>query len=347
MPVTPASTFEKWKFIITPVTLILLAVAVNRGWLTTQQADTIKPFVMAPNPDAEEQTVTVTTKPKITKPATPKREAVSGVTPEQIQQWIELITKVIDALPKPQPKPDPVPQPPKPDPKPDPSPSPTNTKIIVTDESGKAVTAATVDAGHLFLATSSSNSVGWQTSRHGTVRIVVLPNNLGYAFSLDPGSWCEFFLTDYTAKTQTSLRVTANHAPQPPPVPDPKPDPKPDPVDPPPEPVDPAVGMRVLILYESAAKMTAEQLTTLNSTKLRSALNAACVRESDGLAGWRKWDKDLPVTGEPWVGIVAAAKAKMVESGLPSMAIIRGKSIKVYPVTTEAAAIAAIGGAND
>lgn len=263
--VTPQTAFEKWKFIITPVCLILLALAANKGWLTPAQIDQIKPMVMSPKPG---ETVTVTTTPTVETPvakprenpvtpvvvpptpATPPKDGpqvVVAISPDDIQQWLKIIKDLIDQL-KPSPQPTPVPPvPPVPvPPKPPvvivvPDPPPTDKKIVITSETGTVLTAATVDAGTLWLVTSSAVTgvnTGWQTTHSGTVHVAELPNHLGYAFSLEPGSWAEFFLTDFGAKSQSSIRISCNTAPRPPPI-DPTPAPVPPVPDPTPVPVPP------------------------------------------------------------------------------------------------------------
>ena len=212
----PKKWWDEWKWLATPVTLLLLTIAVHQGWITQGDADKLKPLVMVAKPvDAPEA-------------AEPTRDTEAEAKAAKDIDWKAIIDQltpiIIDRL-KPRPEPEPKPKP-TPDPEPPKPPLPSDSTIKITDETGKVVAAATVDSGSLFLATATGN-IGWQSSRHGAVRLVTLPNNLGYAFSLDAGAWVEFFLTDYTAKTQTSLRVTANHSPMPPP--EPKPEPRPEP----------------------------------------------------------------------------------------------------------------------
>ena len=201
---------------------LALMVAGHFGWLTPEQIGKIKRVI--PVESSETQTITVETthKPVDVKPVEAKPAEVAAIKPEDIKQWLDLIRIVIDEIkpkpapvdPKPEPKPFPV------DPKPmpvDPLPAPVDAKIIITDETGKPVTAATVDAGALFLVTAPGGAnIGWQVSKHGSARIATLPANAGYAFSLDAGSFVEYFLTDYAAKTQTSIRITCNIGPRPP-----------------------------------------------------------------------------------------------------------------------------------
>jgi hypothetical protein len=202
-PVNPSLKLAKdWGWLLA----ILLVVAQQYGWLTADQIATIKRAIPVESKDEK-----IAVEPK------------SIEKPEDFQQWADLIRKVIEEIKS---KPAPVdtdPVDPKPEPEPRPvepiTPLPTDSRIVITDETGKPVTAATVDAGALFLATAhGGSSIGWQVSKHGTVRIAALPGTLGYAFSLDAGAWVECFLTDYGAKTQTSIRITCNSGPRPPPV---------------------------------------------------------------------------------------------------------------------------------
>lgn len=65
----------------------------------------------------------------------------------------------------------------------------------------------------------------------------------------------------------------------------------------PPNPVPPVppvvTGLRALIVWESSANHTKEQLNILNSTKVRDYLNKKC---KDGKQGWRMYDKDVKVS---------------------------------------------------
>lgn len=108
-----------------------------------------------------------------------------------------------------------------------------DSKIVVTDSTGKAVSASTVPADLLFQVTTSATSkVGWQVSQHGAVKLITLPASGGFVFSLASGAWVEFFLTDFTANTQTSVRIACQSPPSDTPKPGPLPQPTPMPVPP-------------------------------------------------------------------------------------------------------------------
>lgn len=245
--VTPQTQFERWKFLITPVVLVLLIVGQNRGWWTAEQA-----AVMS---NGESQS-----------PSSPDPQP-STLDP-QLERLLDLFRQIIDGLPKPPAPPQPHTDPlPTPDPQP-PTPVPAASKIIISDETGKPVSAATVDAGALCIATAPHGvNIGWQHSRHGTVRIVALPGTLGYAFSLDSGAWIELFLTDFAAKTQTSVRISCNHAPQPPPGPHP--------VDPTPPPPAPAAKHLSLAVIHDVKQITPATAIVLNATSVWNEFTAA------------------------------------------------------------------------
>lgn len=110
-------------------------------------------------------------------------------------------------------------------------------------------------------------------------------------------------------------------APIPPaPVPTPIPDPTPSPIPPGPVVVD---NLRVVFLYESSAKITRQQLLVLNSPKIDDYLSSRCANEN-GIAAWRRLDKDVDASRESaeWQSVLAAAKAD--PSPLPRVAIFSG-----------------------
>lgn len=284
---------------------VLLIVVQQFGWLSADQIATIKRVIPV-------ESTTETKNPEKTSTIVD----VAAINPEDFQQWADLIRKLIDEL-KPKPAPvDPKPVDPKPvDPKPvDPKPlpvdpvTPVESRIVITDETGKSVTAATVDAGALFLATAHGGSqVAWQASKHGSVRVAALPANSGFAFSLDAGAFVEFFLTDYAAKTQASIRITCNTAPQPPP------DVKP---------VDPdrtnGLNLSLAVVYD-AKKIAPETAIVLNSVDVWNSFTASGHE-------WRFYDnstteplgkqavKDAGSSGLPRLVVYTKAKRSMLVS---------------------------------
>lgn len=229
------------------------------GYLTPEQISKLKPV---PAAVSAEQTV-------------------GALTPDQIQELADQMKILIDEFkkikptpaPKPDPKPDPQPPPvdpvpvPTPDPAPpvvDPAPPPVaNLKVVITDEASAPLIGTEVDAGKLFMVTANTkDKVGWAVSKHGDVKLLVLPDNLGYAFSLQGDSFVEFFLTDANLKA-VSTRVTCNQAPQPPPYVEPKPDPKPTP----PPPVAQKLSLAVVYSVKEITPDTARVLAATDRWK--------------------------------------------------------------------------------
>lgn len=118
-------------------------------------------------------------------------------------------------------------------------------------------------------------------------------------------------------------QVDANVAPIPPPLP-PDPPKPPTPPDPPKPPVDPAPipapGLRVLITYESKDlhNLTAGHRAIMYGAKTRAHMGSVCVKEPDGTAGWRMFDKDTVMTGESALWRDAMARKR---GGLPWLLI--------------------------
>lgn len=116
----------------------------------------------------------------------------------------------------------------------------------------------------------------------------------------------------------------------------PRPPPKPD------DPVEPDVtvptGFRVILVYESTAALSREQLNILHSTAITAFLNQTCVKGADGRAEWRKWDKDIVVTPKESATLVElwnAAKPKL--GTLPQMIVaVNGNAMVMDFPATEA-----------
>ena len=345
-PVAPATAFEKYKFLVNPLMMILLAIAVTRGWLTQGQADKIKPLLlMSQNeqgnvtiqevPQGEKPSVTPAAPAAVVVAAKPAKivvkpsesatgvEAVGKMTPAE---WAEFIKQILDLLPKPVPPapvpPNPVPpQPPLPPgpvpPSPPPSPpTPADSKIVISDETGKSLTSATVEAGALFLATSSTTGkVAWAKSVHGSVRVIALPDNRGFAFTLAEGSYLEIFLTDASLST-ASIRISSNTGPRPPPV---------DPINPvvpvdPPKPQPSAKHVSLVVVHDSV-KITPSTAMVLNATDVWNEFTAA----------GDEWEFFSRVTREP-KGVKAIADA---ESQVPVLLIYdksTGKKLVSVPL---------------
>lgn len=138
-------------------------------------------------------------------------------------------------------------------------------QIILTGSDGVPIKDHKAEAGQLVMVTASQKvPVGWSVSKYGEVRLVTMPDNLGFTFSLQPGSFVEFFLTDASLKS-VSMRVECNLAPQPPPHVDPVPTP-PEPAPKPTPPPGPVAKTRVsLSVVHSATNITPETAIVLNS----------------------------------------------------------------------------------
>ncbi len=111
------------------------------------------------------------------------------------------------------------------------------------------------------------------------------------------------------------------------------PDPKP-PTPPDPKPIPSTVGnLRVLILFESSAKLDIKQLSALNGGIVRKYLTDKCLMDSDGLPAWRMWDRNIDVTAESpaWKAALTAAQADPLP--IPKVAIFAGTTlVKVVPL---------------
>lgn len=117
------------------------------------------------------------------------------------------------------------------------------------------------------------------------------------------------------------------------------PDVKPRPDDPPKPDVPPvpAGELRVVLVEETAERMTKAQLEALGSLKVRQWLDANC---AGGKAGWRRWDKDvvlsereLPVMKQLWLD------AKKSLNVTPAVVIVKGASGQVHPLPADEAGL--------
>lgn len=393
-PVVVQKTWEDRLWNLLPIgAMILLMFAVNRGWLTKEQADVINkaiPIVVsapAPADDGKAAVEISTGKDAAGADTVTVKPTLAAAPPElsidDIDKWLPLVEKIATVVkpilmpdPKPAPTPTPLPgpspseqalldqiarlqeqikeilKPPAPtpiDPRPIPvipgptpivpipvvpGPGPTDgPKIVITDEQGKPITAATIDAGILFQVGSNvgGTDASWTVSRNGDVSIVTLANNAGYVCYLKPGAWVEFHLTDFGSRKNSQLRITCNKGPQPPPNPTPdqptvdvKPTPK------------PAGEMRVFVVYESSQNHSRQQdliLASVESGKISEALNAKCSKGTDGRPNWRRWDKDIQYdSSSPMGKLFESIKGPAVAKGLPAVVVTCGEDSTVYPV---------------
>lgn len=128
------------------------------------------------------------------------------------------------------------------------------------------------------------------------------------------------------ADTPSDLGITlvvVGGAPPVPPGPDPGPGPNP------PTPT-PAKALRVILVYESSANMTKEQMTALYSPKVQEYLDAKTVKDGSN-AGWRRFDKDIDVSNEKdfWKRAWQSAKPNIKQ--VPAVVILDGDNGTVLP----------------
>lgn len=211
-PTTYTELVKKYGGWITAVVLVL-------GYLGVLNPEQVQKWVSGTTTAVAY--ATVGDEPVVPPPPEPPAPVSVDVTltDEQVDKIVEQVVNRIVPLV--------TPPAPTPEPQPAPTPEDLRPEIVVTEESGETFNDAEVPAGKLLMVTASKKvPVGWAISRYGDTRVLLLPDNLGYAISLQAGASVEFFLTDASLKA-VSLRISCNQAPQPPPpvVPDVKPEP--------------------------------------------------------------------------------------------------------------------------
>lgn len=108
----------------------------------------------------------------------------------------------------------------------------------------------------------------------------------------------------------------------------------------PPVPPGPVTGLRVVLVYESSANMSREQLNTLYSTKISDYLDKHTAA-TDGGVGWKRWDKDIDTSksGPTWQKLWTATKPKL--GTLPQFVIVTDQTGEILPFpATEADGLA-------
>lgn len=140
-------------------------------------------------------------------------------------------------------------------------------------------------------------------------------------------------LDDEHTVATTKLIIEGKIDPTPQPGPSPAPDPTPEP-QPKPLPV-PTTDFRVIIIHDSATKMTKEQLHALNSSSVAKLLDEKCSKDTNGRPGWRKWDPDQDVSYElpVWKSLWGATKPQI--GTLPQVVIVKNQEGKIYSITDE------------
>lgn len=262
----PPASFGRFMAKYGWVAVLLVLVAEHFGLITPHQAEQFKKQL----PDIaqqEEKQPTPSPDPAPVPPPVPDVKPAPGpMTPEQIA---ELIRKIVEeSLKKSEPQPiaaddvTPAPQPPLP------TPAPIQpVKIRLCDDAGEEIAAGEVADGQLFRvsAVGCGESIGWHPVKSGDVKLSTSTDGKEFCGYLRAGQWVEFSLTDFASKTQASLRVTCNQAPQPPPDDDVRPQPRPEPK---------AKNVRLFVIH-NVNKITPDAAIVLNATATWDAFTAA------------------------------------------------------------------------
>jgi hypothetical protein len=114
----------------------------------------------------------------------------------------------------------------------------------------------------------------------------------------------------------------------------------------PPPPSSNTAGFRVLILVDPSAAMNTDQINAVNSTQVRSILNAKCMKDSSGQSQWHRWDitEDVSKQTPEWQQLMSASQGNVKSNSLtlPVLCVEQGSSLSIYEVTIEAALIATL-----
>lgn len=138
------------------------------------------------------------------------------------------------------------------------------------------------------------------------------------------------------------VKVTSS-APDPTPTPTPTPTPiPPTPIPPTPTPTPIPLGeLKVLFVQESEAPMSEKQLQVWHSGEVEELLIKNTDPGSDGVPGYRKWDKDQDASDDTpeWGEMLAAVKAEVDKTGIPLPVVgifVGGKGVvKPLPGTVQ------------
>jgi len=248
----PKTMGEKVKaFVKDNAVLIILGfmLAQNAGWITSEQVKELKQLVLLS--ESKESTRDAEELKPVPEPA--PQPTPDKLTPDQVA---DLIRKAIEEAMKvkettPTPAPDDLPPPP---PKP-----PEAVRIKLCDEDGIELTDSEIEPGQLFRVSAvGASDISWHPVKSGDVRLSASTDGKEFCGYLEAGQWVEFSLTDFASKTQASLRVTCNQAPQPPPDDDVKPDPKPEPK---------AKNVRIFVVYDPD-KISPDAAIVLNANDM-------------------------------------------------------------------------------
>ena len=130
----------------------------------------------------------------------------------------------------------------------------------------------------------------------------------------------------------TRRAIDLGVAPRPPPAPPTPPVPPVPDVPPVPKPTG---DFRVIMIWESSANNTDDTLRVFRSPEIIKYMTENCVLDPDRVAGWRKWDKDVPIspTESPKMASMwAKIKPLLGEVQLPQIAIAVGDDVKLEPL---------------
>lgn len=182
---------------------------------------------------------------------------------------------------------------------------------------------------------SKTAHVRWLTypGDAGHVQVLQYPDH-AQVISLVPGSY--WVGADLASADGDAVwcRIDAGTGPRPPPIP-PIPPVPPEPKPPTPIPVS---SFRVIFVYESGKTLAAAQISTMDAKAVRDYLTANTTPE-DGLAGWRKYDKDQssakdsPAVNAMW----QAVKSKLTT--LPCVAVEVNGHVEIVPLAATPAAM--------
>ena len=204
-------------------------------------------------------------------------------------------------------------------------------EMTLVDSSGQPVVDEVTPGRMIVITTEQSvhdaveGSLRWRIE--GTSQIHVYPDHTSVVLTseLTPGVIRVQLIAAKGGRSDDQvILIRCGRGPQPPPAPDVVPEPDQTRV----------TGLRVLIVYESEAKLTAEQLNILNSTQLMALLNAKCVKDAAGRAEWRRWDKtSIDKTGllkesAVWQDLWKSVSPKL--TSLPQLVIATDRAATVH-----------------
>jgi hypothetical protein len=119
------------------------------------------------------------------------------------------------------------------------------------------------------------------------------------------------------------------------PRPPPEPGPGPNPPGPTPEPTPVPTGFRVIMVYESSVRRPASADAIIYSPEITKFLTDNCVKGTNNVPEWRKWDKDVEITGTESPTMKELWTKSLPELGdvttAPKLIVAVNGEAKVYP----------------